>query len=147
MAMDQQEVDGGKGRMGPERDGGEGREIRQREITGKEMKAEGIHLPQTGRDVVLKEERRGSGESIEAGGMEFGMETGSERRIGIETERGIKEEREKGTEEETGRGTGTERGTEIVKETERERGPVLHHHRHHPPLGITGATILLLLVH
>lgn len=100
------------------------------------MKGIEIHHPQTERDAVLEEERRGRGESIEAGRKrELEMETGLERRIGIETEREreIKEERGKGMEEETVimKEIGTERGIEI----EKERGPVF------------GATVLPLLVH
>lgn len=144
---ERREADGGKGTMSPEKDGGEKREMGQRETVGEEMKGIEIHHPQTERDAVLEEERRGRGESIEAGRKrELEMETGLERRIGIETEREreIKEERGKGMEEETVimKEIGTERGIEIVK----ERGPVLHRHHHHQ-LGKIGATVLPLLVH
>lgn len=148
---ERREADGGKGRMSPEKDGGEKREMGQRETVGEEMKGIEIRHPQTERDAVLEEERRGRGESIEAGRKrELEVGTGLERRIGIETEREIKEERGKGMEEETvimkEIGTETERGIEIVKEIEKERGPVLHHHHHHQ-LGKIGATVLPLLVH
>lgn len=129
-----QEAGGGKGRMSPERDGGEMRKMGESEIGGDGMKGQEIHHPQTERDTVLEEMRRGEG--IETGRKrEVETETGLERKIEIVT----MIEREIEIEEETGRGT----EIEMVKEIEKERDPVfLHHHRE-----IIGATVLPLLGH
>lgn len=137
---ERREAAGGKGRRSPERDGGEKREMRQREIAGEETKGKEIHPPQTESDGVPEEERRGRGKSIAVWRKrELEMERGLERRTGKERE--IKEERRRGMEETEimkDIGTETERGIGTVKDTEKERGPLLHHHHHHVSrLGVT----------
>ncbi len=87
---EQGEAGGGKGKMSPERDGGEKKEMGQSEIGGEEMKRKETLHPQTETDTVLEEERRGRGEGMEAGMKgEVETETGLERGIGPETERGM----------------------------------------------------------
>lgn len=165
-----QEVAGGERKMSPERNGENKRRMGQREIGGEETKGKGIRHPQTERDTVMGEARRGRGEGIEVGRKrevetETGLERGTDIEREIETVKEMEGETGIGMEKETEMMKETERGIEIVKEIEgmtgrgteeetgtmketergieKERGPMLHHHHHHQEkIGVTVRPLL-----